>query len=173
MLVACHEADTRDRVGLDQLALLKGVIADEPMSDISHKHRRKQIDRLMVNLQSKKKMSWPRDAQGNIITDPDKVAQVLCDHWSSISRPQDVVTREQCDLYLKKLNVPASMIKLAPLLFRQNGEQLVREAFERQVPGAAPGLDGFSLQVYQSFRDFFTPLMFRIIQGATQQGTFP
>ena len=52
MLVACHEADTRDSLGLDQLALLKGVIADEPMSDISYKHKRKQIDRLMVNLQS-------------------------------------------------------------------------------------------------------------------------
>ena len=37
MLVDCHEAESRDRVGLEQLALLRGVIADEPMSDISHK----------------------------------------------------------------------------------------------------------------------------------------
>ena len=51
-------------VGLEQVALLKGVIADEPKYEISHKHRRKQIDKLMVQLQSKKKMWWFRDKQG-------------------------------------------------------------------------------------------------------------
>ena len=68
-----------------------------------------------------------------MIIHSDRVAQVLCEHWTDIFNPHFTASKQQCDAYLKILHIPASVIKPAPLLFRQNSEQLVIEAFDRQV----------------------------------------
>ena len=50
---------------------------------------------------------------------------------------------------------------------------LVEEALKRQVPGASLGIDGFALNIYQEFHEFFSARMLEILCHAQEHGLFP
>ena len=107
-------------------------------------------------------MSWLRDKQVSVVTYFDKVAQVLYDHRAGISFSNFIATREQRDKSLAILNIASFLIKLALLLFEQISEILVAEALRDSSEVLLQGWMGST-----SFREFFIPLKFRFIQGAT------
>ena len=134
-------------MGLHQLGELKGLLAGADVNEESYKQRRKQVDRLMLNLKKAKQVAWIRNLYGSFVTDPTGVAKALSDHWSGISK-EGGGTPEQCEAYMQSLPIPTSLKRLAPALFKPLSMDLVQEALKRQVPGASPGIDGFALNIY-------------------------
>ena len=60
-----------------------------------------------------------------------------------------------------------------PSTFQIIAFDLVQEALQRQVPGASPGIDGFALNIYQEFHEFFFVRMLEILRQAQEDGRFP
>ena len=164
MLVQCYKREEQDRMGLHQLGELKGLLARADINEESYKQRRKQVDRLMLNLKKAKQVAWIRNKHGSFVTDPTWVAKALSDHCSGISK-EGGGTPKQCEAYMQSLPIPA--------LFKPLSIDLVQEALRRQVPGASPGIDGFALNIYQEFHEFFSAPMLEILGQAQGDGLFP
>ena len=64
LLVAIFEKDSSDKTGLKLLAKLKGLLAGEDLQQDSPKERHRQINKLMTELQQRKKLGWIRDKTG-------------------------------------------------------------------------------------------------------------
>ena len=150
MLVHCHEHGEDERIALEQLGEIKGLLAGQQMNEDNGRSRHKQIDRLMTNLKRAKHLSWLRNKMGHVVAEPDKIAQTLQQHWARVSQKKGVYV-EECRKCLEALSIPAAVKRSAPLLFKSLPRALVEEAMLRQVPGASPGLDGFPLPIYASF----------------------
>ena len=74
---------------------------------------------------------------------------------------------------MQSLPIPTPLKRLAPALFKPLSMDLVQEALKRQVPGASPGIDGFALNIYQEFHEFFSARMLEILRHAQEDGLFP
>ena len=159
-------------MGLLHLGELKGLLAGADVNEESYKQRRKQVDRLMLNLKKAKQVAWIRSKYGSFVTDPTRVAKALSDHWSGISK-EGGGTPEQCEAYMQSLPIPRSLKRLAPALFKPLSMDLVQEALKRQVPGASPGIDVFALNIYEEFHEFFSARMLEILRHAQENGLFP
>ena len=124
MFVQCYEREEQDKMGLHQLGELKGLRAGADIREESHKHRRKQVDRLMLNLKKAKQLAWSRNTYGSFVPDPVGVAKALGDHWSGISN-EGGGTPEECAEYMQSLPIPASLKRPAPALFKPLSLELV------------------------------------------------
>ena len=135
------------------MSSLRGIVADEPMGAVSHKQRPNGLDRLMVHLQSKKKIAYLRDGKGSVLTDPHHAQVAISEHWAHTSSPNPSITRDKCDYYLRSLHMPALVGKPIPLLFHDPTKSLVGEAFKRHFLEASPSLNGLPFDPYKSFED--------------------
>ena len=161
-----------DRMGLHQLGELKGLLAGADISEESHKQRRKQVDRLMLNLKKANQVAWIRNEYGSFVTDSVGVAKAWSDHWSGISK-EGGGTPEQCAQWMQSLPIPTSLKRLAPALFKPLSLEMVQEALKRQFPGASPSIDGFALNIYQEFHEFFFVGMLEILRHTQEDENFP
>ena len=117
----------------------------------------------MLNLKKAKQLAWIRNKYGSFVTDPTGVAKALSDHWSGISK-EGGGTPEQCEAYMRSLPIPTPLKRLASAVFKPLSMDQVEGALKRQVPGAFPGIDGFALNVYQEFHEFFSPRVLEIVR---------
>ena len=95
-------------MGLHQLGELKGLLAGADINEESYKQRRKQVDRLMLNLKKAKQVAWIRNKYGSFVTDPTGVAKALSDHSSGISK-EGGGTPEQYEAYMQSLPIPTPL----------------------------------------------------------------
>ena len=86
MLVQYYEREEQDRMCLHQLGELKGLLTGANINEESHKQRRKQVDRLLLNLKKAKQVVWIRTKHGSFVTDPAGLAKAVSEHWSGISK---------------------------------------------------------------------------------------
>ena len=126
----------------------------------------------MLNLKKAKQVAWIRPKYGSFVTDSVGVAKARSDHWSGISKERGG-TPAQCAEYMQSLPILTSLKGLAPALFKPLSLELVQEALKTQVLGASPSIDGFALNIYQEFHEFFSVRMLEILQHAQEDGNFP
>ena len=171
-LVSFHEKDECDKVGNTLLEQLKGLLAAEAPSCVTQAQHTKQINKLMTELQARKRMGWVKSNTGQLLSDPLFIASALEQHWSGVTRP-GISSLEECRRYLDQLNLPPNLLVMARALFRPLSPALVCEALDRLHNGSSPGEEGVAAGFYQHFREFFQPLMLQLCDAAFNSGSLP
>ena len=170
-LVSIYEKDESDKVGTTLLEQLKGLAGEAP-SCVTQAQRTKQINKLMTELQARKRLGWVKSKTGQLLSDPLVIASALEQHWSGVTRP-GLSTSEECHRYLDRLKLPPNFSVMARALFRLLTPALVSEALDRLHNSSSPGEDGVGAGFYKYFREFFEPLMFQLCDIAFNSGSLP
>ena len=148
---------------------MKGLLSREAISGISQADRTKQVNKLMNELQARKRLGWVKSQSGCLLSDPLSIAGALEQHWTRVTRPS-MSTLRSCHQYLDKLQLPPTFSVMARALFRPLTPTLVAKALDRLHGSASPEDDGIGVAFYKKFRDFVEPLMFQLCHT---QGAFP
>ena len=127
---------------------------------------RQQINKLMRELQARKRLGWVKNKGGQVLTDPVAIAQALEEHRAEVTSP-GLYSLEDCMAFLRKLKLPSNFAIMARALFRPLSESLVAEVLDRLHCSSSPGFDG----IYKAFREFFQPLIFETAQNSFSQGS--
>ena len=170
--MSIHEKDESDKVGTTLLEQLKGLLAGEAPSCVTQAQRTKQINKLMTELQARKRLGWVKSKTGQLPSDPLAIASALEQHWSGVTRP-GLGSSEECRRYLDQLKLPPNFSVMARALFRPLTPALVSEALDRLHNSSSPGEDGVGAGFYKCFREFFEPLMFQLCDTAFNSGSLP
>ena len=67
------------------MAQLKGLLAGEELNSESPKDHQRQVNKLMTELQQRRKLGWVKNIQGQVLHDPLHIAEALVQHWSGVS----------------------------------------------------------------------------------------
>ena len=173
LLVAIFEKDSSDKIGLKLLAKLKGLLAGEDLQQDSPKERHRQINKLMTELQQRKKLGWIRDKTGQVLNQPVQIAAALAQHWVAISVPGQK-TADECLSFLKGMKLPSNFSVMAKALLRPLSLELVETALNNLHNQVSPGDDGMGARFYKAFPDIFVPRMFEVASKCFESGSiFP
>ena len=63
------------------LAQLKGVLAGEEFSPCNVKDEQRQINKLMTELQLRRRLGWVKNQGGKILNNAVAIAEALLEHW--------------------------------------------------------------------------------------------
>ena len=114
----------------------------------------------------------PPPPTGTLLTEPQKIAQALQDHWTGIMAAGSKTVPE-CMEYLASLPLPANIQAVAPMLLRPLSEDLVRTALENMKKGSSPGIDGFPAEIFIGLADTLVPKMTETVARFIAQGSIP
>ena len=127
ILVALSEKGRTDKTGTILLGKLKGIVGGEEMSMRSGIDRQRQINKLMSELQCRRRLGAMKDATGRQLSKPVQIATALKDHWEAVSK-EGLMTIEDGTTFLESLPLPPNSKQMARALFRPLTRELVDEA---------------------------------------------
>ena len=170
--ILCSLADKEwsDRSGLKVLGLVKEALLDP--SERCPGSRKKEIWRLVKQLQVRRKLQRIRDTQGNILSDPASIAREVTDFWAGIMNTGGG-DEPACSTYLSKFFGGRDMSILFKALFKPLSLDLVNKALDALQPNSSPGIDGFTIKIYKAFRTEFSPRIMEAMQLFLSTGTIP
>ena len=161
-LVALSEREQQDRTGMQVLESLKEALSSES----SPKSRRKaEINRLVRELQNRRRLCVLRERGGHLVTDPLKMAKALSGYWGGIIT-DNCVSASDCTAFLHGLGLPRQWRGVAPELIRTLTEEVVLRALERMHATSSPGLD-------QRMPSVFVPQMLHMVRAMCSSGVVP
>ena len=153
-------------------AMLKEQVRERQQNIQAKANRKKQVYRLVAELQHRRQLSSLREQGGGVTRDPQKIAQKLAEYWGGImTNPQR--TEQECLQYLETLGIPPRLGYCVPLLWRPLTRELVETALGRLPRGSSPGEDGISAEIYQAYPEIFVPRMLDAMQGFVSAGEVP
>ena len=100
------------------------------MSTQSGTDGQKQINKLMSELQGRRKLGVVRDKAGTHLTQPIKIATALRDHWEGVSQ-KGLMSVDGCTAFLQSLPLPANFKTMVGALFRPVTHEVVKGALDR------------------------------------------
>ena len=159
-------------MGTTLLEQLEGLLAGEAPSCVTQAQRTKQINKLMTELQARKRLGWVKSKRGHLLADPLAIASALEQHWSGVTRP-GLSSSEECHRYLDRLKLPPNLSVMVRALFRPLTPALVSEALDRLHNSSSPGEDGVGAGFYKYFGEFFERLMFQLCDTTFNSGSLP
>ena len=167
--VGVYEKAQGDRMGMETLSKLKGVIASgETSGDL--RARRNKLYRLVRKLHERKNLQQLVFRAGTPVRGAKAVAQELA--WDRVSTPTGA-TEEDCVAYLKALGVEQRLQKAGRLPFKQLSPYIVHEGLKRLNSNVARGLDGFSATFFKPLSGIFEPQMYESLKRFLDMGTMP
>ena len=86
-------------------------------------------NKLMNELQARKRLGWVRNNGGHVLYDPLSIAQALEQHWTEVTA-LGLASVEDCMAFLRKLNLSPNFSFMARGLFRPLSETMVAEALD-------------------------------------------
>ena len=117
ILVALFKKGRTDKTGTILLGKLKGILGGEELSVPLGTDRQRQINKLMSELQCRRRLGAVKDATGRQLTKPVQIATALKDHWEAVSK-EGLMTVEDCTTFLESLPLPSTFKQMARALFR-------------------------------------------------------
>ena len=154
MLCSFADKEWADRSGLKVLDHLKEVLAD-PTEELPG-CRRKNIWRLVKQLQCRKKLQRLRDSSGNILTDPAAIAKEVTSFWAGIMNTGGG-DGEACVAYLRSFFGKRNIPQLFRALFKPLTIDLANKALDSLQLNSSPGIDGFYHQDLQGIQGVLLP----------------
>ena len=135
--MSIHERDTYDKTCLILLLQLKGLLAGEDLSQTSAADRRHQVNKVMTELQQRRRLGWVKIRGGKILHDPVSVACALVEHWTGLCQPGQK-SEEECLAFFRGQNLPPNFSTMAKALYRPLTPELVGAALAHLHNNVSP-----------------------------------
>ena len=80
---------------------------------------------------------------------------------------------EEMDKFLEKYNFPKLNQEEIENLNRPITRAVIETVLRNLPANKSPGLDGFTAELYQKFREELTPILLKLFQKITEEGKLP
>ena len=132
---------------------------DKPLARLTKKKREKtQINRIRN--------------EKEVTTDTAEIQRIMRDYYKQLYANK-MDNLEEMDKFLEKHNLPRLNQEETENINRPITSTEIETVIKNLPTNKSPGLDGFTGEFYQTFREELTPILLKLFQNTAEGGTLP
>ena len=117
-------------------------------------------------------MNRIRNEKGEVTTDTAEIQRIVRDYYKQLyaSKTDNL---EEMDKFLEKHNLPKLNQEEIEHINRPITSSEIETVIKNLPTNKNPGPDGFTGEVYKTFREELTPILLKLFQNIAEGGTLP
>ena len=117
-------------------------------------------------------MNRIRNENGEVTTDTAEIQRIMRDYYKQLY-VNKMDNLEEMDKFLGKNNLPRLNQEDIEDINRPITSTEIETVIKNLPTNKSPGLNGFTGQFYQTFREELTPILLKLFQNIAEGGTLP
>ena len=132
----------------------------------------KPLARLIKKKREKSQSNKIRNEKGEVTTDHAEIQRIIRDYYEQLNGKK-IDNLEEKDRFFKKFNLPR-LNQVETEIVSGPITSIEIEAVIRSLPeNKSPGLDRFTGEFYQTFREELMPILLKLFQKIAEEGILP
>ena len=132
----------------------------------------KPLARLIKKKREKNQINKIRNEKGEVTTDHAEIQRIIRDYYEQLNGKK-IDNLEEKDRFFKKFNLPR-LNQVETEIVSGPITSIEIEAVIRSLPeNKSPGLDRFTGEFYQTFREELMPILLKLFQKIAEEGILP
>ena len=132
----------------------------------------KPLDTLIKKKREKTQISRIRNENGEVTTDTAEIQRILRDYYKQpYANKMDIL--EEMEKSLDKQNLRRLNQEDIENINRPITSTDIKTVIKNLPTDKSPGPDGFTGEIYQTFREELTPILLKVFQNIAEGGTLP
>ena len=127
------------------------------------------IARLIKKKREKNQINKIRNENGDITTDNIEIQRIIRDYYQQLFANK-MDNLEEMGKFLEKYNLPKLDQEEMENLNRPITSTEIETVIKNLLTNQSPGLDGFTAEFYQKFREELTPILLKLFQKIAEEG---
>ena len=126
----------------------------------------------MKKKRERTKINKIRNEKGEITTDTAEIQRIIKDYYKQLYANR-MDNREEMDKFLERYNFPGLSQEELENINRPITSTESETVIKNLSTNRNPGPDGFTGELYQTFREELTPILLQLFQKIAEGGTLP
>ena len=135
-----------------------------------------KIDKPLVRLVKKKRektqINRIRNEKGEVTTDTAEIQRIMRDYYKQLYANK-MDNLEEMDKFLEMHNLPRLNQEEIENMTRPITSTEIETVIKNLPTNKSPGPDGFTGELYHTFREELTPILLKLFQNIAEGGTLP
>ena len=132
----------------------------------------KPLARLIKKKRERTQINKIRNEKGEVTTDTAEIQSIPRDYYKQLYANK-IDNLEEMDKFLERYNLPRLNQEEIENMNRPVTSNEIETVIKNHPTNTSPGPDGFTGQVYQTFREELTPILLKLFQKIVEDGTLP
>ena len=132
----------------------------------------KPLARLIKKKREKAQINRIANEKGKVTTDTAEIQRIMRDYYKQLYANK-MDNLEEMDKLLEKHNFPRLNQEGIENINRPITSTEIETVIKTLPTNKSPGLDGFTGEFYQTFREELTPILLKLFQNIADGGTLP
>ena len=130
----------------------------------------KPLARLIKKKREKNQINKIRNEKGEVTTDNTEIQRIMRDDYEQLYGNK-MDNLEEMDRFFKKFNLPRLNQKEIEIMSNPIRSTEIKAVIKSLPINKSPGLDGFTGEFYQTFREELMPILLKLFQKISEEGT--